>query len=107
MASEDIINHIIRDIVAKSTTILRQTTKANPSSLVLPADAVSTDIFVGGILSYNQKTFVTDTLAAFIIRSVVLDPNNGFGSEQEMTTEQVDKLIQVNLNHNVRFVWKK
>jgi hypothetical protein len=93
MASEDIINHIIRDIVAKSTTILRQ----SPASLDLSADAVYKEVFVGGILSYNQRTIVTDTLAAFVIRSVVLDPNNEFGSEQEMTTEQVDKLIQVNL----------
>ena len=95
MASEDIINHIIRDIVAKSTTILRQKSQVNPASSDLLADAVYKDIFVGGILSYNQRTIVTDTLAAFVIRSVALDPNNGFGSEQEMTTEQVDKLIQV------------
>lgn len=94
MASEDIIHHIIRDIVAKSTTILRQTSKTNPSPFSLSNDAAGKELFVGGILSY-QNTIVTDTLAAFVIRSVVLDPNNGFGSEQEMTTEQVNKLIGV------------
>lgn len=94
MSSEDIIHHIIRDIVGKSTTILRQTNKTNPSPLDLINDAFGKELFVGGILSY-QNTIVTDTLAAFVIRSVVLDPNNGFGAEQEMSTEQVEKLIEV------------
>ena len=94
MASEDIIQHIIRDIVAKSSVILRQET-TNATQLVLDSDTIAKDVFVGGILSYNQNTIVTDTLAAFVIRSVVLDPNNGFGSEQEMSTQEVDRLIDV------------
>ena len=59
MASEDIIQHIIRDIVAKSSVILRQE-KTNATQLVLDSDTIAKDVFVGGILSYNQNTILVN-----------------------------------------------
>lgn len=75
--SEDVIRNIIRDIVARSTAQIKSRR----------------------LVSTNTETShgwqVTETLAAFILRSVVLDPSNGFNIEAEMGKEDVERLIKV------------
>lgn len=97
MASEDIIKHIIRDIVAKSTVILKTT--APQSELPTIEDSLLStpliDMFVGGVPSFVKAPVVSDTLTAFVIRSVVLDPANEFGTDRELSPEQVDRLVSV------------
>ncbi|KAJ3126116.1 hypothetical protein HK100_010425 [Physocladia obscura] len=116
--SEDIIRHIIRDIVAHSTTILktRRTNLINEavvgtasiedseisgdnSSLVPRPQPPLTPIpqikhlFVSGIKSHIPVHAVSDTLAAFFVRAVVLDPFNEFHIERELTKDDVERLI--------------
>ena len=97
MASEDIIKHIIKNIVTQSNAILKSTKKDAP--LTISDDSILTtlanEIYVNGIASLTQSNLITDTLAAFISRSVVFDPNNEFGMERELTMEQVERLVNV------------
>jgi hypothetical protein len=108
-ASEDIIRHIIRDIVTHSTTTLKQkrlhatSTSANSNDLtpepVPPAPLTplpeASHLFSSGIKSHVSPTIVSDTLAAFVVRAVVLDPKNDFRIERELTKEEVQRLITV------------
>lgn len=97
MASEDIIKHIIRDIVQRSTIILKADATEKAPSVIEGSilSTASSEIFVGGIPSCVQQATVSDTLTAFMIRSAVLDPGNSFGMERELSADQVEKLIQV------------
>ncbi|KAL2913743.1 hypothetical protein HK105_206759 [Polyrhizophydium stewartii] len=52
-------------------------------------------IFMAGIQSHVAPSHVTETLAAFMIRAIVLDPLNGFRIEQELSRDEVDRLIEL------------
>ncbi|KAI8837529.1 hypothetical protein BC829DRAFT_447634 [Chytridium lagenaria] len=102
-SNEDIIRHIIRDIVSQSTTILKKrrslppVDQADPSSLP-PAPPLTplpqiTHLFAAGIKSHHTPYMVSDTLAAFMVRAVVLDPRNDFRIERELSKEEVQRLI--------------
>ncbi|KXS12612.1 UPF0704 protein C6orf165 [Gonapodya prolifera JEL478] len=43
-------------------------------------------------------TTVSETLAAFTVRSVVLDPRNGFNVEHELSRSDVERLIQLSVD---------
>ncbi|KAJ3220411.1 hypothetical protein HDU67_000078 [Dinochytrium kinnereticum] len=129
-SSEDIIRHIIRDIVAQSTGILKKRRTSLPP---LPAKVESGDhvhdqggaaagealrqavgddsslppvppmtplpqvkhLFAAGIKSHHTPYTVSDTLAAFVVRAVVLDPRNDFRIERELSKEEVQRLISM------------
>ncbi|KAJ3300584.1 hypothetical protein HK104_009919 [Borealophlyctis nickersoniae] len=132
-SSDDIIRHIIRDIVARSTNVLKtrrnrpQLQPASPAPDAKPAELAPSQIttgiqrlsvfnaqksdpnppapttpvpdarhlFTGGIHSHMQPATVTDTLAAFVVRAVVLDPRNDFRIETELTRDEVERLIKL------------
>lgn len=63
-------------------------------SLTRKADGVAYgQFFVSGIKSQTSPHAVSDTLAAFLVRAVVLDPRNDFRIERELTKEEVERLI--------------
>ncbi|KAI9183217.1 hypothetical protein H9P43_004134 [Blastocladiella emersonii ATCC 22665] len=47
----------------------------------------------------NSNLAVTDTLAAFVVRAVVLNPNNGFHLDAVFARDDVDRLIEVCAHH--------
>ncbi|KAI8930132.1 hypothetical protein BC831DRAFT_547026 [Entophlyctis helioformis] len=60
-----------------------------------PLPEAARNIFLAGIQSHVPPFHVTETLAAFLIRAVVLDPHNGFRIEHELSREEVDRLISL------------
>ncbi|KAI9341037.1 hypothetical protein DFJ73DRAFT_797744 [Zopfochytrium polystomum] len=52
-------------------------------------------LFTSGIKSHVAPHVVSDTLAAFVVRAVVLDPRNDFRIERELTKEEVERLINL------------
>ncbi|KAL5032977.1 hypothetical protein BDV3_001497 [Batrachochytrium dendrobatidis] len=52
-------------------------------------------IFLEGIRSQIISTHVSETLAAFFIRAVVLDPKNAFHIEKELSRDEVSRLIDL------------
>ena len=78
MSSEEIIRNIIRDIVSRSSTVI----KTRRTTAVVSEKKVHT-------------WQVTETLAAFMVRSIVLDPRCGFNVNEEMDRGAVERLIQV------------
>lgn len=57
------------------------------------------EMFLEEIHSVVKQFHVTDTLAAFMIRAVVLNPDNGFNPEKEMSRAEVDRLIKVRMRN--------
>jgi hypothetical protein len=55
-------------------------------------------LFAAGIKSHVGPHAVSDTLAAFVVRAVVLDPRNDFRIERELTKEEVERLISVSVD---------
>ncbi|KAI9327436.1 hypothetical protein BDR26DRAFT_940492 [Obelidium mucronatum] len=110
-SSEDIIRHIIRDIVAHSTTILKnrkaslidatsssdQQQAGRPQPPLTPIPQVK-HLFASGIKSHIPVHAVSDTLAAFFVRAVVLDQRNEFHIERELSKEDVERLINECVN---------
>ncbi|KAI8801190.1 hypothetical protein BJ742DRAFT_779542 [Cladochytrium replicatum] len=102
--SEDIIKHIIRDIVARSSVVLKsQQRNADAplcaAELVQPPSGSPTNRG-GGVnnLASSRKhktTIITETLAAFMVRAIVLDPRNEFRVERELTRDEVERLIRL------------
>nr|KAJ3420559.1 hypothetical protein HK105_005531 [Polyrhizophydium stewartii] len=129
MSSDDIIRHIIRDITARSSGIIKarraradaereeaaaaaaagiisgqpqtqaifqaQQAAAAPPAPKTPLPEDIRHIFMAGIQSHVAPSHVTETLAAFMIRAIVLDPLNGFRIEQELSRDEVDRLIEL------------
>ncbi|KAJ3193575.1 hypothetical protein HK101_004586 [Irineochytrium annulatum] len=52
-------------------------------------------LFAAGIKSHMPPTTVSDTLAAFVVRAVVLDPRNDFTIERELSRDEVQRLISL------------
>eukprot|EP00842_Homolaphlyctis_polyrhiza_P000256 jgi/Hompol1/1230/HPOL_003112-RA len=55
-------------------------------------------MFMAGIHSHIPPSHVSETLAAFLIRAVVLDPINGFRIERELSRDEVERLIDLCVN---------
>ncbi|KAJ3321622.1 hypothetical protein HDV06_004037 [Boothiomyces sp. JEL0866] len=96
--SEDVIKVIIKDIVTSSTSILKTKYIEPVSGAKLDNQSESNDsgvskFFAGGIQSAVKPYQVTDTLAAFMVRAVVLDPSNHFNIAVDLPKEEVDRLI--------------
>lgn len=90
-SSDDIIRHIIRDIVARASTILKfRRGESQPSTVAEPGPDGS-----AGTQQAAEPGHVTETLAAFMVRAVVLDPRNEFKIERELGKDEVDRLIKV------------
>ncbi|KAI9012746.1 hypothetical protein BC832DRAFT_589731 [Gaertneriomyces semiglobifer] len=77
-SSDDVIKFIIKDIVSRSNIVLKARRASEPST--------STD---------HEPTTISDTLAAFMVRAVVLDPTNGFRIEHELAKDEVERLIKL------------
>jgi hypothetical protein len=107
MSSDQVINQIIKRIVSISTEKLNareDKVKSQPENNILenqnetaPVEKIDSvpNIFMKGINSKIQNYHITDTLAAFMIRAIVLDPNNRFQIEKELSHEEVDRLIEL------------
>ena len=52
----------------------------------------------------SQGENVSETLAAFMVKAAVLDPDNDFNVERTLTKEDVQKLIQVQYINYVNHV---
>lgn len=143
--SEDILKHIIKDIVTRATHTLKkrkveamknslnnennneqnkdanndlEDVKSNKNTIknIEKNDednqkltneeklkkCIDTLVLYSGIfenLSYgSNSTYVSETLAAFIVRSVVLSPENHFNVEREFNKGEVERLIQISVN---------
>ncbi|KAJ3314040.1 hypothetical protein HDV04_001071 [Boothiomyces sp. JEL0838] len=97
--SEDVIKVIIKEIVSSSTNILKtkyiepsSETKAENQDNTNESNGVSA-FFANGIQSAVKPYQVTDTLAAFMVRAVALDPSNHFNIAEDLPKEEVDRLI--------------
>jgi hypothetical protein len=106
MSSDQVINQIIRSIVTISTEAIKRdepepSKPAEDNQVVFVSESeqskitVVSDLFVHGFHSKVQNFQITDTLAAFMIRAVVLDPQYGFRVEKEMSRDEVNRLIDI------------
>ena len=106
MSSTNIIRHIVQDIVTKSTEVLKANKTERPTTSIGEKEGIKAQraltplpqakhLFTE-IYSYSHSATITETLAAFLVRSVVLDPRNEFRIERDLPRNEVDRLIQVN-----------
>ena len=92
MSSDEVINQIIRAIVdyaanKSKNDISNQVVFEKQQSILL--------LFNTQLQNQIQNYQITDTLAAFMIRAVALDPFNKFNIEMEMSRDEVERLIKV------------
>jgi hypothetical protein len=78
--ADEVLKEIIRDIVAQANDHTRPT--ATPGDAQAPAVA-------------TPKPLITETLAAFVLRALVINPKEGFDMSKELSQNEVKKLIQV------------
>ncbi|TPX34453.1 hypothetical protein SmJEL517_g02912 [Synchytrium microbalum] len=94
MSADEILRHIIRDVSARATRILRtQRAQHPPLVTAISAATLPTTLFAT-TPSNPYAGGVSDRLSAFVIRSIVMDEREGFRIEAEMTKEQVEKLVK-------------
>ncbi|KAI9095273.1 hypothetical protein DFS34DRAFT_662809 [Phlyctochytrium arcticum] len=93
-SSDDIIRHIIRDIVSRSTSLLKSRYAHAEHAA---ATAAAKDPSSASASQYRAPgdVHVTETVAAFIVRAVVLDPRNSFRIEEELGRDEVERLIKI------------
>jgi hypothetical protein len=103
------LEHIINEIVSKSNTELKQQKQKlaidalrknnvgevqslpqKPSS----ADA-NGDAFISSVNPRISPHVISDTLAAFVLRSVAMSPEHNFNVDMEFTAEEVERLIRI------------
>jgi hypothetical protein len=107
---DEVISKIIKSIVSLSKEQLIARQKATPQDLSKTAVFTApqtqpqnedgtpkefSNIFSCGIASRISAIEIRDTLAAFMIRAIVLDNKYQFNVEQEMSTEDVQRLIKI------------
>ncbi|KAI9207195.1 uncharacterized protein BJ171DRAFT_578927 [Polychytrium aggregatum] len=118
--SDDIIRHIIQDIVARSTTALKSRRDAlathyaeqlsdgnvglslhsiHPPLPMTPIPGAK-HLFTS-IHSHTQSTVITETLAAFMVRAVVLDPRHEFRIDQDLSRDEIAVELILSLNNPV------
>lgn len=89
MSSDEVINQIIKAIVKDAADSYKN----------IQNDQISENnthpLFNTQVLSQTKNYKITDTLAAFMIRAVALDPRHKFNIEKEMSRGEVDRLIKV------------
>ncbi|KAJ1342496.1 hypothetical protein BSLG_002938 [Batrachochytrium salamandrivorans] len=122
MSSNEVILHIIRDITTRSSAIFKTRKSAGHGDVNVaivqctqsggvttnegPCNEIPEDIHLlntksgssamgEGIHSQVTSTHVTETLAAFLIRAVVLDPKNDFHIENELSRGEVARLTDL------------
>ncbi|KAJ3168655.1 hypothetical protein HDU88_001548 [Geranomyces variabilis] len=78
-SSDEVIRYIIRETVSRASAVLKARRDAASSE---SQDAAS-------------PVIVTETLAAFLVRAIVLDPRNDFRADKELGRDEVDRLIQL------------
>ncbi len=62
------------------------------------------ELFAVGDAPILQAHSVTDTLAAFVVRAVVMDPRNGYALDREFAKADVERLIAVGAGANAGLV---
>jgi hypothetical protein len=134
MSSEDVLRHVILDVVHRATHLLKGHRATHQRALEQaiyspapkgpgPLGADAPDANAGTAMSESARTFhtvpptsglnavsdlfavgdapiiqassITDTLAAFVVRAVVMDPRNGYQLDQEFSKHEVERLISV------------
>lgn len=102
MSSEEIIRQIIKGIVTNSNAIFKNgliyesKIAENEAGREDNTDREAVKQLFRVNAQFTMMPYqVSDTLAAFMLRAVVLDPANEFQIEREFTRQHVDKLIQV------------
>lgn len=95
-SSDEIIRHIIRDIVARAGSVLKsRRIPTRPPTAAGQGTSAAPDAIASGVQPNAEPTHVTETLAAFMVRAVVLDPRNDFRIERELGKDEVERLIRV------------
>lgn len=85
--SSEIIKSIIRDVAQKATNLIKA---ANINSNNAASDS---SVTVQSALRYSSAPWqVTETLSAFVLRSVVLNPNSGLNLETALSCEDVERI---------------
>jgi hypothetical protein len=99
--SDDAILHIIKAIVyaCLDTYKSRNNEIATQTAYSSSSIAESTKSFFKDVLPKGMSYFVTDILAAFMIRAIVLNPTNHFHIDKELAAADVDRLIKVRGKH--------
>ncbi|KAG4105778.1 hypothetical protein H8356DRAFT_1633378 [Neocallimastix lanati (nom. inval.)] len=121
-SSEDILKHIIKDIVTRASHALKKRKLDNATDANFQDNNIDNyndnvndnnndnsnnklKECINSLISYSgifenlangsNSTNVSETLAAFIVRSVVLNPDNHFNIEKEFNKGEVERLIQI------------
>jgi hypothetical protein len=121
---DEVISKIIKSIVTLSKEILQSKkeevnldlsptdNQAEKSNIVFvgptkqsqeetestPKISEEKSLFSNGVASRITSSEIRDTLAAFMIRAVVLDPKYQFNIQHEMNNDEVQRLIQTCVN---------
>jgi hypothetical protein len=91
--SEDVIRHIIRDVVVRAQMVR---SKLQERSAPLSSTTAGQDARGVKPSSFTTPPFpLTETMAAFMVRAVVMDPRLGFDVGLELTKKEVERLIKL------------
>jgi hypothetical protein len=92
VSSDDVIRHIIKEIIARCTPAAAADAGADhpPGS---PSGSPEGHRHSDAV---REPTFlITETLAAFMVRAIVVDPSLGFKVDKELSKAEVERLVQV------------
>jgi hypothetical protein len=92
MPSEKVINQIIGAVVSLSEERLKYDRDGERSIKGNPENPDAIDSSRDRTISH---TTVSEEMAAFIIRSVVMNPVHKFDAEKEMSSPEIERLIKV------------
>lgn len=107
-SSDDVLRHIIRDIVDRSKLVrakkyrqLQSNLKDSEAKIAQAFSAVTARSEQAGHPSNNSSDIlhpkypITDSLATVVVKAVVQDPELGFVVSRELSREEVEDLINV------------
>jgi division protein CdvB (Snf7/Vps24/ESCRT-III family) len=100
------LEHIINEIVTKCNNELKQqrqklqidSLKRNAGDITLSQKPKSADPSGEAMMSVNPRIsphIISDTLAAFVLRSVAMSPEHNFNVDMEFTADEVERLIRI------------
>lgn len=95
------LENIISEIVSKSNAEFKERRQKLAINAAVKKDTTDTkdgteakEIFTA-VQSKITPYIVTDTLAAFVLRSVAMNPENEFNVDMEFSPEEVERLISL------------
>ena len=102
--SDDVLRNIVQDVVLTASQ-LKEKLKFKPVPASITNSVVAPEKPAESVAPTSLQTppyRTTETLAAFIVRAMAMDPIRGFDITSQLSTADVDRLVKVEPGGRVR-----